>query len=104
MATIDDVEPKWTQSESLIGVNPGLGFRPLPAKTEDGALVWYSDQNATTGQRWIDLLDQFLKRKLKVDKLLLDILDIPVTISIPNIHYFKIFISYFQKISLETNN
>lgn len=61
MATINDVEPKWTQSQSLIGVNPGLGFRPLPAKTEDGALIWYSDQNLTTGQKWIDLLNNFLE-------------------------------------------
>ncbi|KAK9869466.1 hypothetical protein WA026_003221 [Henosepilachna vigintioctopunctata] len=65
MATIDDVEPKWTQGDSLIGENPGLGFRPLPAKTEDGALIWYNDKNKTTSEKWINLMDEFLKPYLQ---------------------------------------
>lgn len=59
LATIDDKVPKWQQESSLIGTNPGLGFRPLPSRTEEGSLIWYNEQNKTTRMKWITLLDNF---------------------------------------------
>lgn len=63
MSTIDDRVPKWQQGSSLIGTNPGLGFRPLPSRTEEGSLIWYNEQNVTTRTKWVKLLDEFFKGK-----------------------------------------
>ena len=48
----------------ITGTNPGLGFRPLSDRTEDGSLVWYKSKNQTQVQKWANLLDDFLERKL----------------------------------------
>nr|CAI5818554.1 unnamed protein product [Callosobruchus analis] len=62
-ATLDENEPTWTLERSLIGVNPGLGFRPISHRTEEGSLIWYNVTNQTTIQKWVDLADEFLERK-----------------------------------------
>nr|CAI5818551.1 unnamed protein product [Callosobruchus analis] len=60
-ATLDENEPTWTLERSLIGVNPGLGFRPISHRTEEGSLIWYNVTNQTTIQKWVDLADEFLE-------------------------------------------
>lgn len=59
-ATLNDSEPKWTLDRSLIGTNPGLGFRPISDKTEEGSLIWYSP-NQTQAVKWVRLINKFLK-------------------------------------------
>lgn len=66
LATLDDREPRWQLDKSLIGTNPGLGFRPISNKTEDGSLIWFDKLNSTTSQKWITLIDNFLERKILV--------------------------------------
>lgn len=62
-ATLDEREPKWTLDSSLIGTNPGLGFRPISSHTEEGSLIWYNLTNRNTSEKWVDLVDKFLERK-----------------------------------------
>ncbi|CAG9835139.1 unnamed protein product [Diabrotica balteata] len=59
-ATLDDRVPKWRLDRSLIGVNPGLGFRPISNVTEEGSLIWYNITNHTTINKWVGLIDTFL--------------------------------------------
>ncbi|KAG5868167.1 hypothetical protein JTB14_020311 [Gonioctena quinquepunctata] len=59
--TLSTKEPKWTLEKSLIGINPGLGFRPISSKTEEGSLIWYNITNHTTIEKWVKLADTFLK-------------------------------------------
>lgn len=63
MSTLDEKAPKWTLGESRIGTSPGLGFRPMPVKTEQGSMVWLSSKNITTAKTYIDIVDSFLLRK-----------------------------------------
>lgn len=60
-ATLDEREPTWKLDESLIGVNPGLGFRPISNRTEEGSLIWYNITNTTTTNKWVELVDKFLE-------------------------------------------
>lgn len=60
-ATLNDKVPKWTLDSSLIGTNPGLGFRPISNRTEEGSLIWYNTTNQTTSQKWIEILDEFFE-------------------------------------------
>lgn len=54
-------EPKWKLHESLIGTNPGLGFRPLPEETERGSVIQFDTKKSEEGRYWKELLDKFLK-------------------------------------------
>lgn len=63
LATLSDHYPRWQLSESLIGTNPGLGFRPLPTNVEQGSLIWYDSTNKSQIDYWVDILDDFLARK-----------------------------------------
>ncbi|XP_030747891.1 sodium/potassium-transporting ATPase subunit beta-1 [Sitophilus oryzae] len=60
-ATLSDTEPKWRLERSLIGTNPGLGFRPISERTEEGSLIWYNMTNSTQVVRWVKLIDEFLE-------------------------------------------
>ncbi|RZB40874.1 Na K-ATPase domain containing protein [Asbolus verrucosus] len=60
LATLDDRAPKWQLETSLIGTNPGLGFRPISSETREGSLIWYNLKNACTTSKWVNLLDEFL--------------------------------------------
>lgn len=62
-ATLDKRAPRWTLEQSLIGVNPGLGFRPISSNTDEGSLIWYNKTNHTTTEKWINLVNRFLERK-----------------------------------------
>ncbi|KAJ3651748.1 hypothetical protein Zmor_017766 [Zophobas morio] len=67
LATLSDTEPKYQLSDSLIGTNPGLGFRPISKKTEEGSLIWYTLNQTESTKKWVDLTDEFLK-PYKVDQ------------------------------------
>ncbi|CRL00884.1 CLUMA_CG014135, isoform A [Clunio marinus] len=41
MMTIPFHKPKWILDKSLIGTNPGLGFRPMSKDVVHGSLIWY---------------------------------------------------------------
>ena len=60
MATIDYEKPRWILEESLIGTNPGLGFRPISNNTDERSLIWYSSSDPNSVQKWTRLLDTFL--------------------------------------------
>lgn len=63
LATLDDRAPTWTLERSLIGVNPGLGFRPISKNTDEGSLIWYNKTNQTTIKKWLTLINEFLERE-----------------------------------------
>nr|CAD7463599.1 unnamed protein product [Timema tahoe] len=59
--TLDMNIPKWQLDGSLIGSNPGLGFRPMPpVENVESTLIWYraSDENY---KYWTTELDNFLE-------------------------------------------
>ncbi|CAO1413172.1 unnamed protein product [Diamesa serratosioi] len=59
--TLDPRIPKWQLKESLIGTNPGLGFRPLPPEDNvESTLIWYKGTNIENYKTWTDALDEFL--------------------------------------------
>lgn len=60
-ATLDDKKPTWLGAHGLIGDNPGLGFRPISSKVEEGSLIWYDSKNQTSIKKWKDLNDEFMK-------------------------------------------
>lgn len=62
-ATLDDQRPKWLLDQSLIGTNPGMGFRPISHRTEEGSLIWYDAANGTSIKKWTNLLDEYLESK-----------------------------------------
>ncbi|KAJ8680604.1 hypothetical protein QAD02_016391, partial [Eretmocerus hayati] len=70
MATIDEHRPTYTLGDSLIGANPGLGFRPLASDDAEHPLISFVTNNDTQKKFWIDRLNQFTevykdKNKLK---------------------------------------
>ncbi|GBP03270.1 hypothetical protein EVAR_68936_1 [Eumeta japonica] len=59
--TLDPRIPKWTLDGSLIGTNPGLGFRPLPpVDNVESTLIWYKGTHHENYRQWTDALDNFL--------------------------------------------
>nr|CAH7718367.1 unnamed protein product [Callosobruchus chinensis] len=58
--TLDPRIPKWQLDRSLIGTNPGLGFRPMPMNNEESTLIWFQGSNKTNYQIWVDHILQFL--------------------------------------------
>lgn len=63
IGTLSEEVPRWTLEESRIGVNPGLGFRPVPRRTAQGSLIWYNSKNETDVEYWTKALDKFIERK-----------------------------------------
>lgn len=64
LASVDNNQPKWKLEESLIGTNPGLGFRPLSEQTERGSVIEYDRKKHAESEYWISVLDSFLAGKL----------------------------------------
>lgn len=62
-ASLSTKYPTWQLEESLIGTNPGLGFRPISEQTERGALISYRPENKTEVNYWVDYIEEFLARK-----------------------------------------
>lgn len=59
--TINYESPKWKLEESLIGINPGLGFRPISQDIDQGSLIWYDASNQTQIVYWTKILDGFMQ-------------------------------------------
>jgi len=64
LSTVNDDEPKWKLHDSLIGTNPGLGFRPLSEQTERGSVISFDGKKDAESDYWIGLIDDFLRGKL----------------------------------------
>jgi sodium/potassium-transporting ATPase subunit beta len=63
--TLDDTKPKWQMDNSLIGSNPGLGFRPMPPDSNvESTLIWYDTREPKNRMTWTENLDEFLERKV----------------------------------------
>ncbi|KAL1513408.1 hypothetical protein ABEB36_002827 [Hypothenemus hampei] len=60
LQTLNPRIPKWQMSESIIGTNPGLGFRPMPTTNLESTLIWFQGSNRTNYQPWVDNLSHFL--------------------------------------------
>lgn len=59
--TIDPHYPKWQLSESRIGNNPGLGFRPRPPPEKvESTLIWFTSGASGNWKHWVDNLDEYL--------------------------------------------
>lgn len=64
--TISDRYPKWQLDESLIGTNPGLGFRPQnPPSRIDSALISYKTGQDGDYEHWIKDLNNYVESKIK---------------------------------------
>lgn len=62
--TLSDKYPTYQLDKSLIGTNPGLGFRPYSSDVEKhGSLIWYVASNETNLLQWTNVLDEFLVGK-----------------------------------------
>lgn len=64
-ATLSDEYPKWKLKESIIGTNPGLGFRPISDQTELGSLIHFNASDPETIKPWVKNINNFLQRKIK---------------------------------------
>lgn len=60
-ATLNDEEPKWKLDSSLIGTNPGLGFRPLSDETERGSVIQFDTKKPGEYKYWKSVMDEFLQ-------------------------------------------
>lgn len=62
--TLDLERPKWQLAESIIGTNPGLGFRPMPPEAHLGStLIWYKSNRPDNMIYWHDTINKFLEGK-----------------------------------------
>ncbi|XP_058449155.1 sodium/potassium-transporting ATPase subunit beta-1-like [Malaya genurostris] len=59
--TLSDRYPKYQCEDSLIGVNPGLGYRPMPDNVKAAAMVHFKQHNETEMDYWTSRLDSFLE-------------------------------------------
>ncbi|KAL1123882.1 hypothetical protein AAG570_001652 [Ranatra chinensis] len=60
MSTISEQHPRYQLDESLIGTNPGMGFRPMPPNIEEGSVIWFVPSNESNIKYWINSIDEFL--------------------------------------------
>ncbi|XP_018571429.1 sodium/potassium-transporting ATPase subunit beta-2-like [Anoplophora glabripennis] len=58
--TLDPRIPKWQLDRSIIGTNPGLGFRPMPTNNEESTLIWFQGTNQNNSEIWEHNILQFL--------------------------------------------
>lgn len=70
---MDATSPKWQLGESLIGTNPGLGFRPIAHDVDQGSLIWYDSSNKTQIEYWVERVDSFLNGNFFKLNLLLNV-------------------------------
>ncbi|XP_018899561.2 sodium/potassium-transporting ATPase subunit beta-2 [Bemisia tabaci] len=61
LSTLNDQSPRWQLESSIIGTNPGLGYRPMSPNVDDGSVIWYQHKNATNIKIWTSSLDTFLQ-------------------------------------------
>ncbi|KAG9509047.1 hypothetical protein GZH46_02444, partial [Fragariocoptes setiger] len=59
--TISDKYPKWQLADSIIGMNPGVGYRPQnPRNRVESALIAFRQGTHGDYQQWIESLNNFL--------------------------------------------
>merc|ERR1711936_1254642 len=59
-----DDRPSWdVDSDSIIGKNPGVGYRPMPPeKFIESTLIWFRDGNYNGNwDHWVDRLEEHVK-------------------------------------------
>ena len=61
--TLNDREPTWQVDKSLIGTNPGMGFRPRPEeKNMESTLIWFrAGTENGNWEPWVQRLGDFVK-------------------------------------------
>lgn len=60
--TLDPRMPKWQLTGSLIGTNPGLGYRPRPPSNNvDSTLIWYRGSDPENYKMWRNSLVEYLE-------------------------------------------
>ncbi|XP_026321286.1 sodium/potassium-transporting ATPase subunit beta-2 [Hyposmocoma kahamanoa] len=60
--TLDNNKPKWQMEGSLIGNNPGMGFRPLPdTDNVESTLIYYKANDKGSVLKWAKVIDDFLQ-------------------------------------------
>lgn len=60
--TLDPRIPKYQLDSSLIGTNPGMGFRPMPNDSNGlSTLIWYRGTSKSDFLYWVDTLQMFLE-------------------------------------------
>lgn len=54
--------PKYQLGESLIGTNPGVGFRPQPDqdKNVDSTLIWFNRKDPSDYKFWSEQLKEYV--------------------------------------------
>lgn len=62
LSTMNHQYPKWQLDASLIGTNPGLGYRPMPENIQEGAMIHYTAANKTQVKEWVNRINDFLAR------------------------------------------
>lgn len=50
--TLDPRIPKWQLDRSIIGTNPGMGFRPMPEDNLESTLIWFQGSNRSNYEKW----------------------------------------------------
>lgn len=68
--TISQDAPKWTLDASLIGNNPGLGFRPMPDQDNnaDSTLIWFKHSDPKDYKFWSNQLTEFVEKIEEIQK------------------------------------
>lgn len=62
--TLPEGRPKYELKESIIGENPGLGFRPMPPESNvESTLIWYEKNNPNNTKYWVEEIGSFLDGK-----------------------------------------
>ncbi|XP_055600766.1 sodium/potassium-transporting ATPase subunit beta-1-like isoform X2 [Uranotaenia lowii] len=60
-ATLSDQYPKYQLADSLIGTNPGMGYRPIPEDPEDAGFIKYRARNKTETKYWVGRINSYLE-------------------------------------------
>ncbi|RVE48382.1 hypothetical protein evm_006943 [Chilo suppressalis] len=64
--TLDSKMPKWQLEGSLIGNNPGLGFRPMPdSDNVESTLIYYRANDKGSVLKWATVIDDYLEQYRK---------------------------------------
>ncbi|KAJ2944448.1 hypothetical protein O0L34_g3788 [Tuta absoluta] len=64
--TLDNKMPKWQLDSSLIGDNPGLGFRPMPETANaESTLIYYRANDKGSVLNWATIIDKYLEQYRK---------------------------------------
>ena len=56
---LDPRQPMWQLEKSIIGTNPGLGFRPMPPEVAS-SVIWYKGNDPGSYKFWVKELSKFL--------------------------------------------